>query len=171
MLGATVLGGLTSAGGQMSAANTQAQQLQAQQDAANYNADILDKRAGVTGVEGTAASNLQANRAQQYISNQRASQAQSNYFGQSADMILDQSEANAELDRLNMAYQTESNVIGLKQQAAQTRYQGSVAGSQIQPTLNAGYMGAAGSLIGTAGQVAYLGAKQPVNPYLNWSKM
>ena len=167
----SVLGSLTQAQGQMDAAQSQANQLQAQQQAANYNAQILEYQAGAVSRETTAAANLQSRRAAQVISNQQTAQAQNNYFGQSADYLLDQSSANAELDRLNMVYQGESQVKGLQQQAASTRYQGSIYGSQVQPTINAGYMGAAGTLVGGAGQLAYLNSSQPVNPYLNWGKM
>ena len=170
-MGVSALGSLSQAQGSIDTANAQAQQLKNQQAIAEYNAKVLESQAVAVGREGTAASNLQSRRSTQMISQQRAGQAQSNYFGQSADYILDQSAANAELDRLNMVYQTQSQVQGIKQQAAGTRYQGDIIGSQIQPTINAGYTGALGSLIGGAGQLAFLNSSQAVNPYINWGKM
>lgn len=170
MAGSSILGGIMGASGAVEQAQQQANQLRAQQQAAEFNAKTKQLQAQVAGREATSAANLQATRSRSMISKQRALQAQNNYFGQTADQLLDVSSANAELDRLNIVYQGESKAKGLQSSATLDQYQANIYGSQIQPTLNAGAMKAGGALLGGIGQAGYLASQQPVDPYMNWGK-
>jgi hypothetical protein len=169
--GGAVVGGLVQAQGQMEAAEAQAQELRRQQSLAYLNASMQEQQANTIMGETASAVNLQNRRANTTISKQKARQAQSGYFGQTADSMLDQSAANAELDRLNIIYQGQSAATGQRRQAAYSRYQGDMIGAQVQPTLNAGYTQAGGTILQTFGQGSFLAGKNPVDPYMSWGKM
>jgi hypothetical protein len=171
MAAMSLVGGVTKAQGSIDQAQQQAQMLQLQQQIAERNAANQYMQAASVASETNAGAMLQERRARAVISKQKAKQAQNNYFGESAEAILDQSAANAELDRLNLIYGGESQVQGIKAQARNSQYQADMYKSQIQPTLDAGYVNAGGQLLSSFGQASFLGNQQSVDPYMSWGKM
>lgn len=149
----TLLGAMSS----ISSAQTQAANYQAQANAQNYNAQLYQQQAQNTIAQANADANLQYNRSEQALGMQRAATAESGigFDGTGGDLI-NQSAANAALDRENILYSGLINANSLNAQAAQSSYVADVAQSQIAPATAAGYMGAAGNLLsGTGSYMSY----------------
>lgn len=148
LLAMSAVGTVTSAIGSIQQGQAAAANLQAQQNAANYNAEIQRQQADQAARSATAQANQQQVQAREVIGKQRASIAESGGgFGGTNSLLIDQSAANAELDRQNILYGGELNRAGLNEQAKLTTYQGGVAGSQVGSSLMAGYMGAGSSIM------------------------
>lgn len=113
-------------------------------NAAKYNATVLEQQAATTRNQGLAREELQRAQARQHIGTQLASTAQSGVaLDGSAVDNLQTSMLNAEMDALNIRYERDLNATGLLSQANITRFQGKKART-------AGYLSAAGSLMNGA---------------------
>lgn len=153
ILGGAGLGAL----GSISSGQTQAANYQAQVNAQNYNSQVQQQQADQAMANAVAQSNAQQQNAKQQLGLQRAATAQSGigFSGTGGDLI-DQSAANAELDRQNILYSGMLTAQGLDAQAEQSTYAAQVAQSQINPSLAGGYIGAgANALSGVGNYMSY----------------
>lgn len=136
---------------------TQASNYNAQAQAADYQAAMLTQQAQETSAQGTNKQNLQAEQATKMLGTQKAAIGQSNlgFNGTMAD-IMDESEAKAQLDRYNIAYDTEVQTNNLNDQANMSKYQANIARSNAKQSLIGGVLGAFGSVAGGIGTSMYL---------------
>lgn len=129
------------AGGAALSAVGQYQQGRAAQNAANFNAAQMEREATIARQQGGAREEAQRRRAREVLGTMRASIGQAGIgWGGSAADIYDQSATNAELDALNIRYESDLQSMGLMNQAALTRYEGKMA-------KRAGTIGAVSSLL------------------------
>lgn len=160
----TALGAVSSIG----SAQAQAANLQAQTNAANYNAELYRQQADNTIAQANADANMQQSKARQAIGMQRAATAEAGigFDGTGGDLI-DQSAINAELDRQNILYSGLLNANSLTSQAEQSTYQAQVAQSQIGPTVTSGYIGAGANILSGVGN--YMSYNRNMNRVTNGS--
>lgn len=131
--------------------NAQAASYKSQQAAANYNASIMDQNARIERDQANQREEAQRREARQVLGAQRAAFSQAGVgLGGSAADVMAQSAANAELDALTLRYEGEMKARGLMASAEGERYQGQVAGMNASSARTAGYMNAAGSILGGA---------------------
>lgn len=137
----------------------QSAQYRAQQDAANYNAEIQSQNARVARQQAGAREEAHRRQARQVLGEQRAALAQAGagLSGSAAD-VYGQSAANAELDALNIRYEGELDARGLLAQSELTTFEGKVSGMNAKSAKRAGYVNAASSLL-AGGSKAYGYAK------------
>lgn len=166
-LGLLAVGTAMSAMSAIGGANAQAAQYQAQANAQNYNAQLQQQQGEQAGAMAAAQANQAGNRAEAALARQRAATAQSRigFQGTGGDLI-DQSAANAELDRQNILYEGYLNQQGLFAQAEQSTYAANAAQSQIGPATTAGYMGAGASVLSGASQYRYMGQQSALDARL-----
>ena len=127
------------------------QQGNASQAAANRNAEMLDRNAGIEREQANQREESKRREARQVLGAQRAAFAQSGGgMGGSAADVMQQSSVNAELDALTLRYEGDLRARGMEAEAASERYAGKVAKRQ-------GYMQAVGSILSGAGM--YQGAQ------------
>lgn len=159
-VGALAMGSVVSAVGSIAGGSAQAAQLQAQSQAANYNAMLNERQAAQASAAAVAQSNLQKRQIDQALGTQRAATAQSGigFEGTGGDLLA-QSQKNAELDRENTLYNGIIQNSNYQSQAEMNRYQGKVAESQIGSAITSGYIGAGASLLTGFGRYAF--AKTP----------
>jgi hypothetical protein len=120
--------------------------------AADYNAGIMEQNATIERQQATAREETQRRQARQILGEQRAGFSQAGIgLGGSASDIMDESATNAELDALTLRYEGDLRARGLMAQAESERFQGRNART-------AGYMGAAGSILGGIG--GYMGRQE-----------
>ncbi len=157
LVGGTVLSGIGSImGGQANAAN-----LQSQQNAANYNAQLYNQQAEQASATAVAQANQQQERAKQALGRQRAAIAESGIgFGGTGGDLIEDSAYNAEEDRQNILYQGLLQNQAYTAQSAQSTYAGQVAGSQVDSALTSGYIGAGASLLSGFGSAGLTGYKK-----------
>lgn len=135
--------------GAISQANTARQNAKAQQNAANYNAEVSRQQAQSALQVSTAQQLAQNRRARQIAGAGRAAVAQSGTgFGGSNQDVLDQSGTYAELDQLNLAYEGSMRARGWQSQAELDAYQGRVAGANAKRATAAGILGAGSAIAG-----------------------
>lgn len=162
LAGGAILGGIGSImGGSANAAN-----LQAQQNAANYNAQLYNQQASQAMTTVQAQSNQQARQSREVLGQQRAAIAESGigFSGTGGDLIED-STANAEFDRQNILYNGLLQSQGYASQAQQSSYEADIAGSQIGAARTAGYIGAASHLLSGFGGFALSGYRRGQTKY------
>lgn len=145
LMGGSVFGAISS----FQQAQAQTASLQAQQNAQNYNAQLYQQQAQDTMAQSNSQANLGIDHARQTIGAQRAAIAESGMAGSvTGNALIDQSAANAELDRQNTLYSGLINANSLNAQASQSSYAAQTAGNQIASSQASGYIGAATSLLG-----------------------
>lgn len=120
------------------------QQGRAAQNAAQYNASMMDQAATVERQQASVREDAQRQQARLLLGEQRAAFAQSGGgMGGSAGDVMQQSAINAELDALTMRYEGELRARGLNAQAEGERYSGRTAKQNS-------YFSAAGSILSGA---------------------
>lgn len=145
--GGAILGGI----GSIQQGEAQAQSLQSQANAARYNADVQRKQGEQEMAVANANANDQHRKAAQIQGKQAAAIAESGIgFSSTTNMLIDQSAAQAELDRQNILYAGNSKQQSLNQAANLSDYQANFAESQVGGARMAGYIGAASSLLNGA---------------------
>lgn len=106
----------------------QIEQGKAYDRAAQLNAQTMEAEARIARQQGGAREEAQRRRAREVLGTMRASIGQAGIgFGGSAADIYDQSATNAELDALNIRYESDLQAMGIMNQAALTRYEGKQA--------------------------------------------
>lgn len=100
----------------------------ATQQAANYNAAMIEQESAIAKEAGRANAEAQRRRARAFMGTQRAAagQAGAGLTGSVSDFLM-QSASEAELDALNIEYQTTMQGIGAANRAAITRLEGKQA--------------------------------------------
>ncbi|VWC96035.1 hypothetical protein BLA39750_02232 [Burkholderia lata] len=124
---------------------------QAQAGAANYNAEVAQQNAGIANAQGAAAADAQWRNAERRIGSSIAAFGGSGVQGSTGsptDVLADNVQ-NATLDNLTTQYNYKLRGLGFQDQA-------SLDQSQASNASTASYLSAAGSLIGGAGQAAYM---------------
>ena len=141
----TMFGGISS----IVEGNTQSSNYLAQAQAADYNAAMQRQQAQQVAAQGTNKQNLQQQQATKMLGEQKAAIGQSNlgFSGTMAD-IMDESEAKARLDQLNIAYDTNMQSNNLIDQANMSEYQANIARNNASRANSGGWLGAAGKLFG-----------------------
>lgn len=93
--------------------------------AKDYNADVMESEAAIAMQQGGAREDQNRRRAREFMGTQRASAAQAGVgLGGSIGDVLGDSAAEAELDSLNIRYESNLQSLGMKNQAAMTRWEG-----------------------------------------------
>lgn len=140
----------TAAYGAISSAQAQSASFKSQQKAAQFNATANQQNANAA--EAAASANELAMRR---INDQRmgeiragAAQATGGYSGTTGELV-DQDASNMELDALNTRYRGTLEAHGMNSQATLNEYQGDVASMNAASSMQAGYVGAAASALGT----------------------
>jgi hypothetical protein len=137
--------------GAISSANAQAGAYNNQAAASRYNAEVSRQQADQA-LQVSAAQQMQQRRqARQVLGLQRAGAAESGVGmgGSNAD-LLERSETLAELDALNLAYEGTLRARGYTTQAELDEFQARAFDAQAKSTKRAGYLSAAGSILGGA---------------------
>ena len=128
----------------------------AAQDAANFNAAILNQNATVARQQADAQEEAQRRKSRQVLGQQRAAfaQAGTGLDGSAAD-VMEQSATMAELDALTMRYEGDLQARGLGNQAKAAKFEGKMAKRNS-------YFQAAGTLLsGSADYGAYKKSQKP----------
>lgn len=100
----------------------------AAQRAANFNAETMEAEARIAKQQGAAREEAQRRRAREFLGTQRAAAGQAGVgLGGSIGDVLEQSATDAELDALNIRYESNLQALGMQNQAAITRWQGKEA--------------------------------------------
>ncbi len=141
--------------GAIQQANAASASYKSQQQAADYNATVLEQNAGVERSQANAREEAQRREARRILGSQRAafSQAGTGLSGSAAD-VMAQSATDAELDALTLRYEGDMRSRGMMAQAEGERYHGRVASANASSAKTAGYLSAAGSILSGAGNYA-----------------
>lgn len=95
------------------------------QRAADFNAATMEAEARIARQQGGAREEQQRRRAREFLGTQRAAAGQAGVgLGGSIADVLGDSAAEAELDALNIRYESNLQALGMENQAAITRWQG-----------------------------------------------
>lgn len=145
MIVATVLSTAVSVAGEV-------QSNRFQEKVAKNNAKIAEINADIARKDGLAAQAEAAGEAHRALGRQRAAQAEGGILGSATgDLLLDQAEAEAREEQLNIGHQAERNAQGLmvnaqnyNNQARAANYKSSLSGVQ-------GVLGASKSILGSVG--------------------
>lgn len=123
--------------------------------AANRNAAMMRQEADTTRQQGGARAEAQMREAREILGRQRAAigQAGIGWEGSAQDIMLESATA-AELDKMNILYETELKARGLLGQADITKWEGKVA-------KRASYVQAAGTLLNAGAQYGKAAGKIP----------
>lgn len=98
------------------------------ESAAEYNAQVAENNAEVVRAQGTLQQEAQRAKARALIGDQLAAVSSSGTSVSGSNLqLLGESLYNAELDALNIRYESELNARGLQSQATQERWQGKQA--------------------------------------------
>lgn len=98
------------------------------QRAAEFNAATMEAEARIARQQGAAREEAQRRRAREFLGTQRAAAGQAGVgLGGSIGDVLEQSATEAELDALNIRYESNLQALGMENQAAITRWQGKEA--------------------------------------------
>lgn len=98
------------------------------QRAAEFNAATMEAEARIARQQGGAREEQQRRRAREFLGTQRAAAGQAGVgLGGSIGDVLGDSAAEAELDALNIRYESNLQALGMENQAAITRWQGKEA--------------------------------------------
>lgn len=133
------------------------------QAAANYNAQVLDSQAQTERQQATVRQEAQRSEARQVIGRQLAATSESgtSLTGSNLDLLSD-SLHNAELDALNIRYQSELSAQGLQQQAGLERFQGKQSKWQSRLSAAASLLNSSGSYLGASAKMpTYSGMATP----------
>lgn len=147
--------------GGIQAGNAAAASARAGQNAANYNAQMMEYNAANQRAVAAQQEDAQRRQARQILGAQRAAVSQSGIglMGSAAD-IMQQSATDAELDALSLRYEGDLRARGMLAEAEQSRYQGQISGMNARAEQTGGYMNAVGSILGGAGRYAGYEADQ-----------
>jgi hypothetical protein len=138
---------VTTAVGAISQANAASATAKSQQQAADYNATIQRQQATLTRQQGAVAEDAHRRRVRSILGQQRAALAESGMgFTGTGGLLLNQSAAAAELDALNMRYETDLKARGLLSDANMTQFEGETAGAAGKAAMTSGYLSAGTAL-------------------------
>ena len=139
-----------------------AAQGQAQQNAANYNAEIKRQQAALELQQAGAREEQQRRQSRQLLGQQQAALAQAGIgLGGSALDIEEQSAFLSELDALTIRYEGDLRAKGLLAGAEQSLYEGRAAAAAGANARTASYISAGASLLSAAGTYKYYSAGMP----------
>ena len=138
LIAATVV----SAIGSIQQGNAAAASAKSQANAAEYNAKVLRQNADQAYREGSAAEEAQRRRARQVLGVQRAAVGQTTGFTGTSLGVIEQSGTNAELDALNIRYESDMKARGLLQEADLETANAANYRSQAGALRTAGYISA-----------------------------
>jgi hypothetical protein len=143
--------------------NAQSSNYKSQQSAYDYNADVAAENARIAWQQAGAREEAQRRRGRAVLGAQAAATAQSGVdVGSGSPLaIAAQSATNAELDALNIRYEGGLQARGFAIESENLRYQGRVAGQNAKYARQAGYWGAASSIIGGAANYYGMKAARP----------
>ena len=150
MLAVMAVTAAVSAYGAISSAQAQAAGAKSQQQAANYNATVDRQNAMSAEAAGSAAVLNTRRNNDQIMGRERAQVAESGggFTGTNVG-VLAQNGTNLELNALNQGYNANMQARGLLSAANEQEFQGDVAGMNARSDINAGYIGAASSALGS----------------------
>ena len=150
-----IASGVLGAVGAINSANAQADNYRAQAQAAQTNATIAQQNAHNTLLVTDANEEEQRRKSAMQLGEQRASllSAGIGADGSAAD-VIGQSTSNAELDALNIRYQGQVQANNYANQSLMQDAQAGAANQSAHNAIQAGYYGAATSLLSGGGKIA-----------------
>lgn len=129
------------------------------QRAAEFNAATMEAEARIARAQGGAREEQQRRRAREFLGTQRAAAGQAGVgLGGSIADVLGDSAAEAELDALNIRYESNLQALGMENQAAITRWQGKELKRQARAKAVASIISGSSDYAKTAGSIF---AKKP----------
>jgi hypothetical protein len=144
--------GLTAGGGILRSYGT-LQEGYANASAAEYNANLAEQSAEVELARGIEIERRVRVQGRKALGDMRANYSASGVTMEGSPLeVLEESAANAELDALNVKYESESKAAMLRNEAGLERY-------KAKQYRRGAKIGAAAGLLGTAGDIAYKGSK------------
>lgn len=158
-IGATIIGGVTSADGAAKQGQAQYQAAMYQSQVATRNSQIASANAAYTTQQGEVAEQDNRQQGAQLRGTQRATQAglgQTLDTGSAGNIVSDTARA-AEVDALRIRQEASRQALSFEQQSQDFTAQGQLDTSQANQALSAGKTNAFATLLGTAGQVAQMG--------------
>lgn len=160
-----IISSVVGAVGAVGQANAAAASAKSQKQAAEYNATVMKQQAVATQQQGAVAEDAQRRRVRSILGKQRAALAESGLgFEGTGGMLLNQSAAAAELDALNMRYETDLRAKGLLSDANMAQFEGEAALSAGRSAAMSGYLTAGTSLL--SGVANYAGSRTSSKPVL-----